>query len=102
MLTVLGDFTCIVDQDVDALEPLLDPVGKVPHRLQAGQVEDLHLHFVVFRLEDDLVGGRLGALEVAASHDHVGASLGKVKGRLVADAAVGAGDDGDLAVQAFL
>ncbi|MCY1551506.1 hypothetical protein D9M68_878420 [compost metagenome] len=48
---------------------------------------------------DDGVGNGLAALDLAAGNDHVGALLGQQLGDGFTDAAAGAGNEGDLAVE---
>ena len=85
----------VVDQDVDAGEigeDLLD------ERLHGGVVGDVHGVGLgqagVLRV--DLIGGALGIRLRAGNHGHARAFAGEAQGDGVADAAAGAGDDGDL------
>ncbi|MNE52835.1 hypothetical protein D3C80_1475270 [compost metagenome] len=48
---------------------------------------------------NDRVGDALAAVDLATRYDHVGALLGQQLGDGLADAAAGAGDEGDLAVE---
>ena len=66
-----------------------DLLRALPHGLERGEVELLHLDGAA-RLLGDLLCGRLGLVDVAAEYDDPGAALADVLRRLLADAGVGA------------
>src|SRR5215218_8497374 len=85
----------VVDQDVDAPVAGQDPLGRLPHRGLGGEVQWLQLQRGVGDLVADRRHRRLGLGLVAGGHHHVAALAGQLPGHLQAEAAVGAGDDGD-------
>ena len=60
----------------------------LPHGLEGGEVELLHLDGVAGLL-GDLLGGRIGLVDVAAEDDDPGAALADVLCSLLPDAGVG-------------
>ena len=59
----------------------------LPHGLERGEVDLLHLDGAA-RLLGDLLCGRLGLVDVAAEYDDLGAAFADVLRRLLADARV--------------
>ena len=92
----------VVDEQVEPGERLGHLGRERSHRVQVSEVQVLDLDLAVVGRVHDGLGGHLGLLGVAAGHDDAGAALGKVESGLVADARVGASDDGQLAIQAVL
>ena len=91
--------TGVAHQDVDARVLGGDGVGGGLHRGERAEVEFDDLQGRVRVRGEDLVACARGLGLIAGRHDDVGAVTGERLGRGQAQPAVGAGDDGGLAVQ---
>src|SRR5690606_4614942 len=85
------------DQDVEAAELLADEGEDVLDLLHFTDMAGDGGGLAAFR--DDGVGHGLAAFDLAARDDHMGTLLGQQSGDGFADAAAGAGNESDLAVE---
>src|SRR5581483_8896536 len=85
-----GHHAGVVDQEVELVA--LQSVHEGAHRREVGQVEGSDL-----TLSGHGARGLLALLQIAARDDHAGAVLGQLPRRDEPDAAVGSGDDRELA-----
>ena len=83
----------VVDQHVDRLVPVEQPVGERTHRGQVGEVEVVELDRAAGRAARDLGLRRAGTLGAARRREHAGALAGERDRALQPEADVPAGDD---------
>jgi hypothetical protein len=86
----------VVDQDVDVLVPIPDLLGDPANLRLHGQVGHEQHRRPAGGGPGDLRAGALAAGLIAGDHHDLPALAGELPGRLQAQAAAGAGDDGDL------
>ena len=87
----------VVDQQIDALEPLVDRVGERAHLLPTGDVGPLREHLGAERLDVARGAVKTGLVDVA--DDHARAACGTQQRRLAADPRACPGDQRDASVQ---
>ena len=85
---------CVVDQQIDRIVTRAKLVGGGPDGVERGQVELLDRHAGARGGPGDQVGRGLALLEIADGEHDMRALRGECRRGLVAEAGVGAGDDG--------
>lgn len=85
--------TCIVHEAIQAVVLLLEAGSEGANGVKALQVQNLGNNIGRRHLLLDGGNGRLQALDAAPCHHDVGALLGQLEGRLIANAGIGARDD---------
>ena len=95
----LGPYAAgVVHQHVQSSPRLCDGGRALPDRGEVSQVQRHHMHVVVAGALPHLGGCGVGLLEVPAGENGGGTRGREAYRGLLADAAVGAGDDDDLAL----
>jgi hypothetical protein len=94
--------TGIVDEALKLWHLLLDFLGEIADRLEAGEVQLHRNHLAILRLGLDLLDGLVGFCEVATGENDGRSSFGESSCDFVAESGVGAGDNEDFALEIVL